>query len=109
MPRILNSPARALLAALLLGLPGGCDRGDGGPSTATTKNSKPRVAYVTNGVDPFWTIAAKGANDGAAEFNAEVTNVFPSNAEDQKQKIEDMLIRGVDGIAISPIDARNQT
>lgn len=88
----------------------------GGPSTASISTNtpapsgpKPRIAYVTNGVDPFWTIAAKGANDGAAEAHAEVTVVFPSGAEDQKQKVEDLLIRGVDGIAISPIDAKNQT
>jgi ribose transport system substrate-binding protein len=119
MSRISSTPAWAFCVAALLAL-AGCDRGDstttsGGPTTATTKaaprqaNAKPRVAYVTNGVDPFWTIAAKGANDGAAEFNAEVTVIFPSGAEDQKQKIEDLLIRGVDGIAISPIDAKNQT
>jgi ribose transport system substrate-binding protein len=117
---------------LLLALFGaGCDRGDSGsdsnqasggaaastgPTTATTSaiapnrsGPKPRVAYVTNGVDPFWTIAAKGANDGGAEFNADVSVVFPNGPEDQKQKVEDLLIRGIDGIAISPIDAKNQT
>lgn len=80
-------------------------------STATPAPSgpKPRIAYVTNGVDPFWTIAAKGANDGAAEAHAEVTVIFPSGAEDQQQKIQDLLVRGIDGIAISPIDAKNQT
>jgi ribose transport system substrate-binding protein len=124
MRRTVSTPLWAFCAGLLLAL-AGCDRGDDGknasggpstgPSTATTKPSaqrsggKPRVAYVTNGVDPFWTIAAKGANDGAAEFNAEVTVVFPSNAEDQQRKIQDLLIGGIDGIAISPIDAKNQT
>ena len=118
MFRTFTTPAWAFCVAALLAL-AGCDRGDGGatsggPSTATTRGAahaggKPQVAYVTNGVDPFWTIAAKGANDGAAEFNAEVTVVFPSGPEDQKQKIEDLLIRGIDGIAISPIDAKNQT
>jgi len=93
----------------------GCDRGDsgGGTSSATTRQAnggaKPRLAYVTNGVDPFWTIAAKGSDDGAAEFNADVQNVFPNGPEEQKQKIEDLLIRGIDGLAISPIDAKNQT
>jgi ribose transport system substrate-binding protein len=70
---------------------------------------KPQVAYITNGVDPFWTIAEKGAKDGGKAYNAEVTVIFPANAEDQKQKVEDLLVRGVDGIAISPIDAKNQT
>jgi ribose transport system substrate-binding protein len=122
MRRVLTTPLWALCAGLLLAA-AGCDRDGGsnttggpstGPSAPTTKTArrsggKPRVAYVTNGVDPFWTIASKGANDGAAEFNADVTVVFPSNAEDQQRKIQDLLIGGIDGIAISPIDARNQT
>ena len=96
---------------LFLSCPAGCDRdgGAGDRSAATSQGGKPRLAYVTNGVDPFWTIASKGAADGAAEFNADVTSVFPNGPEEQKQKIEDLLIRGIDGIAISPIDAKNQT
>lgn len=113
MIRVLRLHAWASCVAILLAFTG-CDRGDGdggagARSTPTTTSAKPRVAYVTNGVDPFWTIASKGANAGAAEFNAEVTIVFPNGPEDQKQKIEDLIIRGIDGIAISPIDAKNQT
>lgn len=79
----------------------GCNR-DGG-------SGKPKVAYVTNGVDPFWVIAEKGAKDGAEKFGADVTIVMPNGSTEQKQKLEDLLIRGVQGIAISPIDAENQT
>ena len=97
-----------LAIALLLGASGpGCDRDGGGGSTATSK--KPNLAYITNGVDPFWTIASKGAEDGAKESNAEVTVIFPNGPEDQKSKVEDLLVRNIDGIAISPIDAKNQT
>ena len=123
MTRISSAPVWAFCVAALLAL-GGCDRGDndagkaggGGTSTPTTRSAatrgagaNPRIAYVTNGVDPFWNIAEKGANAGAAEFKATVTVLFPNNAEDQKQKIEDLLIGGIDGIAVSPIDAKNQT
>jgi ribose transport system substrate-binding protein len=111
MLRISKSPVRAIcIVAVLCFI--GCDRGEstGGRSSSTTRpDAKPRLAYVTNGVDPFWTIAAKGSDDGAVEFNADVQNVFPNGPEEQKQKIEDLLIRGIDGIAISPIDAKNQT
>ena len=31
----------------------GCDR--------RAKSSRPRIAYVTNGIDSFWTIAKAGA------------------------------------------------
>lgn len=89
-----------LAGALAVGLPlAGCDRSSG----------KPKVAYVTNGVDPFWDIAAKGAQDAAAKFNVDLQIIMPADSGDQKQKIEDLLVRGVDGIAISPIDAANQT
>jgi ribose transport system substrate-binding protein len=71
--------------------------------------AKPRIAYITNGVDPFWTIAEKGATDAAKKFNADVQVIMPDGANDQKQKVEDLLTRGIDGIAISPIDAENQT
>jgi ribose transport system substrate-binding protein len=80
----------------------------GSPSTPSSA-SRPRLAYVTNGVDPFWVIAEKGATDAAKKFNADVQVIMPDGANDQKQKVEDVLTRGIDGIAISPIDAKNQT
>jgi ribose transport system substrate-binding protein len=76
---------------------------------ADAGGAKPRVAYITNGVDPFWVIAEKGAQDAAKKFNVDVQVIMPDGANDQKQKVEDLLTRGIDGIAISPIDAKNQT
>jgi ribose transport system substrate-binding protein len=78
-------------------------------TSSTPSAARPRVAYVTNGVDPFWVIAEKGATDAAKKFNADVQVIMPDGANDQKQKVEDLLTRGIDGIAISPIDAKNQT
>ena len=82
----------------------GCNRGGGASS-----GGKPRVAYVPNGPDPFWVIAQKGAEDAAKEFNADLQVIIPNGAVEQKQKVEDVLVRGIDGVAISPIDAANQT
>ena len=69
------------------------------------------VAYVTNGIDPFWTIAEKGARDAAADpkinVNVEV-RMPPKGVEDQKRMVQELLAKGVKGIAISPIDADNQ-
>ncbi|WP_437339334.1 sugar-binding protein [Sorangium sp. So ce394] len=93
----------AALAAL------GCDNsGAGSAPGASAERAKPKLAYITNGVAPFWTIAEKGVIDGAKEYDAEVSVVMPSDVNDQMQRVEDLLIRGVDGIAISPIDAENQ-
>jgi ribose transport system substrate-binding protein len=71
---------------------------------------KPRLAFVTNGVAPFWTIAEKGALKAKEDLDVEVDIVMPSGGiTDQKDKVEDLITRKVDGIAISPIDADNQT
>jgi ribose transport system substrate-binding protein len=68
-----------------------------------------RVAYVTNGIDPFWTIAEAGAKAGAKEFGVEVEVLMPPKGlVDQTRMIETLLSNGSDGIALSPIDAANQ-
>lgn len=77
--------------------------GDGAPRAL-------ELAFVTNGVDPFWTIAEKGALAGGEQFGANVQVLMPTNGvAHQQQMVEDLLTRGVDGIAISPIDGENQT
>lgn len=79
----------------------GCGRGD--------EPTRPQVAYVTNGIASFWTIAAAGAQAGALAFEVDCDVRMPANgSEDQKRILEDLLARGVDGIAISPVDAQNQ-
>lgn len=79
-----------------------------GTSGGSTK--KPRVAYVTNGVASFWVIAEAGAKAAGQKFNADVAVHMPAEGiSEQKRIIEDLMTRGVDGIAISPIDPANQT
>ena len=90
----------------------GCDRAEGtGPSTASTRpGAKPRIAYVTNGVDSFWVIAKAGAEAGGRMYDADVEVHMPAQGvADQKRIMEDLITRGIDGIAISPIDAENET
>ena len=69
----------------------------------------PRLAYVTNGVASFWTIAKVGALKAGSDLDVKVDIRMPvEGALDQKRIVEDLLARGVDGIAISPIDPENQ-
>ena len=69
-----------------------------------------KVAYVTNGVASFWVIAQAGANRGASEAGVDVEVLMPAEGiSDQKRMIEDLITKGVDGIAVSPIDPENQT
>lgn len=97
---------RSLLAAALglLAVAGCQPAADGAPGAT-------RIAYVTNGVDPFWDVAAAGARAAEAEFGVEVEVVFPSpsTVEVQQQKVQDLMVRGIDGLAVSPVDAENMT
>ena len=70
---------------------------------------RPKLAFVTNGIANFWTVAAAGAKKAAEDFNAEVTVQMPENgAGDQKRLLEELLAKGMDGIAVSPVHPGNQ-
>jgi ribose transport system substrate-binding protein len=75
-------------------------------------NKKLRLAFVTNNASDFWTIARKGTEKAQAELpNAEISFKIPSEgtAADQQRVIDDLVAKGIDGIAISPVDPKNQT
>lgn len=96
--------AAMTLAALTLGC--GSSPRDGG---AASNDDRPKVAYVTNGVASFWVIAEAGVEKGGEEFDAETETVMPADATDQQRILKDLVSRGFDGIAVSPIDPTNQT
>ena len=99
----------ALCCALLL--LNGCGKNDPAPAAggAAKPGKKPKIAYITNGVDPFWNTAAAGVKAAAKEFDADAEVHMPAKGlVDQQRIVESLLAGGVDGIAISPIDAKNQ-
>lgn len=79
------------------------------PGAPAAQGKKPRIAFVSNGVAEFWTIAETGVRHAAEKLGIEASVHFPNGIEDQKRTVEDLVTRGVDGIAISPIDPVNQT
>jgi ribose transport system substrate-binding protein len=84
--------------------------GDGAQTDTPSTKKAPRVAFVTNGVASFWTIAQKGAEAAGQATGANVTVHMPAEGiSSQKQILEDLVTKGVDGIAVSPIDPANQT
>ena len=105
-----SSSQKAVLGAFaILLIFWGCRDGNPGGISGSGEASLPEVAFVTNGIAGFWTIARAGALDGGREFDVEVDVRMPAEgAIDQKRILEDLLARGVDGIAISPIDPDNQ-
>lgn len=72
-------------------------------------NGKKTVAFVTNGVDPFWVIAQRGAEKAGEDLDVNVeVRMPPQGVADQKRMVQELLAQNVDGIAISPIDPVNQ-
>lgn len=81
-------------------------------SPAGGPGNKFKVAFVTNNAADFWTIARKGCEQADSELdNVEVEFKIPSDgtAAEQRRIIDDLMARGVSGIAISPVDPSNQT
>jgi ribose transport system substrate-binding protein len=106
--------AALLLAACQGGTGGGTNTANGGGAntSGTGGGGAKRLAFVTNNASDFWTIARKGVEKADAEL-PDVTAEFkiPSDgtAAEQKRIVDDLLAKGIDGIAISPVDPDNQT
>lgn len=92
----------------------GCQLGAG---TISSSNSTPtgkelKLAFVTNNASDYWTIARKGVEKADAELD-DVTVEFrlpgDGTAAEQKRIIDDLVSKGTNGIAISPVDPDNQT
>ena len=95
----------AIIAATLAAL--GCsNRQETGAAPAPKATAN--YAFITNGVADFWEHARAGANKAGQDLGVSVDVITPSSMTDQTRKIEDLLTRGTDGIAISPIDPVNQ-
>lgn len=105
--------------ALLLAFTWGCAKSEPGVSGSANPNGTnssgaeseetPHVTFIANGVASFWVIAESGAIAGGEEVGAKVTVLMPAEGvSDQKRMVEDMLAKGVDGMAISVIDPENQ-
>lgn len=72
---------------------------------------KVNVAFVTNNPSDFWSIARAGVEKAEKDFNATCEFQMPPSGTpaEQQQIIEALLAKGVQGIAISPDDPKNQT
>jgi ribose transport system substrate-binding protein len=81
-------------------------------ASASTGGKELQLAFVTNNASDFWTVARKGVEKADAELpNVTVDVQLPGQgtAAEQTQLVNDLIAKGVDGIAISPVDPANQT
>lgn len=103
--RSFRSSCVAIAAMLVFLLPGAC-----GGDEAAAGPGQPTIAFVTNGQYEFWTPAEAGVLQASRDLDVRTLFRKPQpNISDQKQVVEDLLNRGVAGLAISPIDPDNQT
>jgi ribose transport system substrate-binding protein len=101
-----------VLAFGVLAFVPGCDNNGGGSAANNTGGPKKlRLAFVTNTKNDFWDTFHHGCNSAVQTF----TNVdldfryfTGSTVAEQQQIVNDLVAGGVDGIAISPIDADQQ-
>ncbi len=83
-----------------------------GCSKSPASGKKLRLAFVCNNAAPFWTIARAGTAEAQKELgDVEVNFQIPSTgtAAEQQQLLDDLLAKGIDGVAVSPKDPANQT
>ena len=76
-----------------------------------SKSGKTKLAFITNNTANFWFFAKRGCEKAASESpDMEVDFRITSDATpaEQRRIIDDLLARGVKGIAISPVDPLNQ-
>lgn len=105
--RILSTLIIATLALASLS----CNNAGSSESSTTGGGKKVRLAFVTNNPSDFWTIARKGTEKAAAELpNVEVEFQMPGQgtAAEQQRIVDDLIAKGLDGMAISPNDPQNQ-
>lgn len=105
--RLLSIFVCTLLSLLLAGCQPGPSGGSGGGA-----GTKHKLAFVTNNASEFWTIARKGTEKAAKDIpNIEVEFRIPADgtAAEQQRQVDDLLAKGIHGIAISPVDPKNQT
>jgi ribose transport system substrate-binding protein len=71
-----------------------------------------KLAFVTNNASDFWTIARAGCTQASKELgNISVEFKIPADgtAATQTGILDDLLSKGIEGIAISPVDPKNES
>src|SRR3979411_2202525 len=81
-------------------------------ATAFAESKSLDLAFLTNNASDFWTIARAGCEQAVKEVpNIKVEFKIPADgtAAEQTRLFDDLLVKGIDGIALSPVDPANQT
>ena len=106
-----------LVALCAVALATGCgkndsDKGAAGGSTAPAAGKKLKLAFVSNNAANFWSFARAGCNQAAKELgdvDVDFRITQDGSSATQRQILDDLAAKGVDGIAVSVNDPDNQT
>jgi len=93
----------------------GCGKNGGGGAGAgggPTPANKLKLAFVSNNAANFWSFARAGCQAAAAELgdvDLDFRITQDGSSATQRQILDDLVAKGVDGIAVSVNDPDNQT
>ncbi|HET6851370.1 MAG TPA: sugar-binding protein [Pyrinomonadaceae bacterium] len=107
--RLISAFVCTLLLSLLFAA---CQNGIQTRTGGIPSGTKHKLAFVTNNASDFWIIARKGTEKAQADISGiEVEFRIPADgtAAEQQRIVDDLLAKGIQGIAISPVDPANQT
>jgi ribose transport system substrate-binding protein len=104
-----------ILALFVTGLYQGCDDKSSQMAKAPAevpKQSKLRLAFVANNANYYWAMVRLGCDSAVRELgdvDLEFRTAVERTAAAQQEVMTNLVASGVDGMAISPIDAESQT
>src|SRR5687767_12355261 len=72
---------------------------------------KYKFAFVTNNSAGFWNIAVKGIQKAEQDFGikAEVLRPLKGELAEQQRYLEDVMVMGFQGLAVSPVNPDSMT
>jgi len=109
MRRLVRTGLIAVVFLTLATVVGGCKKSDSGGQGAA--GGKPKFAFVTNNSAGFWNIAVKGIQKAEQDFGIEAKVFRPLKGElaEQQRYIEDVMVMGFQGMAVSPVNPDSMT
>jgi ribose transport system substrate-binding protein len=99
------------LAAILPGC-GKKEEAPNAPSLGAAPSKRLKLAFVSNNSANFWTFARAGCNAAATELgdvDVDFRITQDGSSAVQRQILDDLVAKGVDGVAVSVNDPDNQT
>ena len=106
-------PIQILLTALcVMALATGCGKKEAADNSgAAPAEKKMKLAFVSNNSANFWSFARAGCNAAAQELgdvDVDFRITTTGTSAEQRQTLDDLVAKGVDGIAVSVNDPDNQ-